>query len=89
MPGCGDSGRPGVRAANRPGAGCVGSGPNRRLLDAPDLISQRKIAGDLQAEALGLVLYVPGGQYLYRTACRRDITGIISGQFVFWDVQRA
>lgn len=44
---------------------------------------QRKIAGDLQAEAP-----IPDEQYLYRTASRRDITGIISGQFVFWDVQR-
>jgi len=57
-------------------------------LDAPDLPSQQKIAADLQAKALELVPYVPTGQYFYRTACRQDITGIIPGQFVFWNVQR-
>ncbi len=34
------------------------------------------------------VPYIPTGQYFSRTACRRDITGIIQGQFVFWNVRR-
>ena len=57
-------------------------------LDAPDVPAQKRIAADLQRAALDQVPYIPGGQYFYRTACRRDITGIIPGQFVFWNVQR-
>jgi peptide/nickel transport system substrate-binding protein len=57
-------------------------------LDAPDLPAQQKIAAELQAQALDLVPYLPTGQYFYRTACRNDITGIIPGQFVFWNVRR-
>jgi peptide/nickel transport system substrate-binding protein len=58
-------------------------------LEAPDMPAQQKIAAELQAKALELVPYLPTGQYFYRTACRNDITGIIPGQFVFWNVQRA
>jgi peptide/nickel transport system substrate-binding protein len=57
-------------------------------VDAPDLAGQRAIAADLQREALSQVPYIPTGQYFSRTACRRDITGIIQGQFVFWNVRR-
>jgi peptide/nickel transport system substrate-binding protein len=57
-------------------------------LEAPDVPAQQKIAAELQAKALELVPYLPTGQYFYRTACRNDITGIIPGQFVFWNVRR-
>ncbi|MEA2745436.1 MAG: peptide/nickel transport system substrate-binding protein [Acetobacteraceae bacterium] len=57
-------------------------------LEAADVPSQQKIAAELQAKALELVPYLPTGQYFYRTACRTDITGIIPGQFVFWNVRR-
>ena len=57
-------------------------------VEAPDLPSQQKIAAEIQAKALELVPYVPTGQYFSRTACRNDITGIIPGQFVFWNVRR-
>jgi peptide/nickel transport system substrate-binding protein len=57
-------------------------------LEAPDTASQQRIAADLQGKALDLVPYLPIGQYFYRTACRNDITGIIPGQFVFWNVRR-
>ncbi len=57
-------------------------------LEAPDLPAQQRIAADIQSKALELVPYVPTGQYFYRTACRQDITGIIPGQFVFWNVRR-
>jgi peptide/nickel transport system substrate-binding protein len=57
-------------------------------LDAPDLPTQQKIAAELQAKALELVPYAPTGQYFYRTACRDNITGIIPGQFVFWNVRK-
>jgi peptide/nickel transport system substrate-binding protein len=57
-------------------------------VDAPDLAAQQKIAVSLQAKAFELVPYLPTGQYFQRTACRNDITGIIPGQFVFWNVRR-
>ena len=57
-------------------------------LEASDVPSQQKIAVDIQSNALELVPYIPTGQYFYRTACRHDITGIIPGQFVFWNVRR-
>ena len=57
-------------------------------LEAPDLASQQHIAAQIQGKALDLVPYVPTGQYFSRTACRHDITGIIPGQFVFWNVRR-
>jgi peptide/nickel transport system substrate-binding protein len=57
-------------------------------LDAPDIPAQQRIAADLQGKALELVPYIPTGQYFYRTACRHDITGIMPGQFVFWNVRR-
>jgi peptide/nickel transport system substrate-binding protein len=57
-------------------------------LEAPDVASQQRIAGDLQVKALELVPYLPTGQYFTRTAHRGDITGIIPGQFVFWNVRR-
>ena len=57
-------------------------------LEAPDLTGQTRVAADLQRAALDWVPYIPGGQYFYRTACRRDITGIIPGQFVFWNVRK-
>ena len=57
-------------------------------VDAPDVPTQQKIAADLQRKALEQVPYLPTGQYFYRTACRHDISGIIPGQFVFWNVRR-
>jgi peptide/nickel transport system substrate-binding protein len=57
-------------------------------LEAPDVAAQQRIAAELQAKALELVPYVPTGQYFARTACRKDIAGIIPGQFVFWNVRK-
>jgi peptide/nickel transport system substrate-binding protein len=57
-------------------------------VDAPDLAAQQRIAAEIQRKAFELVPYFPTGQYFQRTACRKDITGIIPGQFVFWNVRR-
>jgi peptide/nickel transport system substrate-binding protein len=57
-------------------------------LEAPDVAWQQHIAANLQVNALELVPYLPTGQYFTRTAHRGDITGIIPGQFVFWNVRR-
>ncbi len=58
-------------------------------LETPDLAEQKRIAADLQRAALDWVPYIPGGQFFYRTACRQDVTGIIPGQFVFWNVRKS
>jgi peptide/nickel transport system substrate-binding protein len=57
-------------------------------IEAPDLAAQQEIAAEIQRTALELVPYFPTGQYFPHTACRRDITGIIPGQYVFWNVHR-
>ena len=61
---------------------------NEAWLEALDLDGQRRIAADLQREALRQAIYFPTGQFFTRTACRRDITGISQGPFVFWNVRR-
>jgi peptide/nickel transport system substrate-binding protein len=57
-------------------------------VEAPDVAAQKRIAAELQVQALDLVPYLPTGQYFQRTACRNDITGITPGQYVFWGVRR-
>jgi peptide/nickel transport system substrate-binding protein len=57
-------------------------------VDASDVASQQKIAAALQRKAFEQMPYLPTGQYFQRTACRQNITGIIEGQFVFWNVRR-
>ncbi len=61
---------------------------NDAWLEAPDLGAQQHTAADLQREALQQAAYLPTGQYFSRTACRRDISGILQGQFLFWNVRR-
>jgi peptide/nickel transport system substrate-binding protein len=61
---------------------------NEAWLEAPDQDAQRRIATDLQREALQQGVYFPTGQYFSRTASRRDISGILQGQFLFWNVRR-
>jgi peptide/nickel transport system substrate-binding protein len=61
---------------------------NNAWVDAPDLAARKRIAAELQRVALDQVPYIPTGQYFSRTACRRDVTGILPGQFVFWNVKR-
>jgi len=57
-------------------------------VEAPDLTAQQRVAADIQRKAFEQVPYLPTGQYFYRTACRNDISGIIPGQWVFWNVRR-
>jgi peptide/nickel transport system substrate-binding protein len=57
-------------------------------LEAPDLPTQQKIAGDLQVAALEEVIYLPTGQYFLDSAWRSDIKDVVKGTFVFWNVKR-
>ena len=57
-------------------------------LDAPDVAAQKKIAEELQLQALVDVPYVPLGQVLIATAYRDSIAGVLNGFVLFWNVKR-
>ena len=56
---------------------------------APDDAAQRTIARSIQRQAFQDVPYIPLGQYFIPTAHRSDLTGMIHGNPVFWNVRRA
>jgi len=58
-------------------------------LDAPDVAAQQRIAADIQRQAFQDVPYIPLGQYFYATSYRKDLTGVLPGFPVFWNVRRA
>ena len=58
-------------------------------LEAPDLAAQQGIAAEMQKQAFEDVPYVPLGQNFYPTGFRSDITGIMDGFVIFWNVKRA
>ena len=58
-------------------------------LDAPDLTSQKKIAAELQLQALTDVPYIPLGQALQATAYTKKISGVLAGSVLFWNVKKA
>jgi peptide/nickel transport system substrate-binding protein len=56
---------------------------------APDLAGQQKVAADIQRQAFIDVPYVPLGQVRGVTSYRKNISGVLQGIPVFWNVQRA
>ena len=60
----------------------------QQWIDAPDLAAQKKLAVALQLQALRDVPYVPLGQYVAATAYRKNITDILNGFVMFWNVRR-
>ncbi len=58
-------------------------------LAAPDEAAQKKIAVAMQLRAFDVVPYIPLGQQFNPTAYRKDITGILNGIPVFWNVRRS
>jgi peptide/nickel transport system substrate-binding protein len=56
---------------------------------APDLAGQQTVARDIQAEAFRFLPYLPLGQYLQATACSTQLTGVLNGFALFWNVKRA
>jgi peptide/nickel transport system substrate-binding protein len=60
----------------------------QQWIDAPDEATRKKLAVDLQLQAFQDVPYVPLGQVFNDTAYRKDITGILNGFVVFWNVKR-
>ena len=53
-----------------------------------DLEAQQKIAVALQLQALQDVPYVPLGQTFSPTSYQNDISGILNGFVIFWNVKR-
>ena len=60
----------------------------QQWIDAPDLAAQKKLAVELQTQALHDVPYVPLGQYVAATAYRKDIADILNGFVIFWNVRK-
>jgi peptide/nickel transport system substrate-binding protein len=57
--------------------------------DAPDLAGQKKIAAEIQAQAFIDVPYIPLGVYYNPSVYRRDVTDILHGFPIFWNMRRA
>jgi len=57
-------------------------------LDIPDVATRRHIARDMQIQAFQDVPYIPLGVYLLDTAYRNDLTDVLQGFPIFWNVRR-
>lgn len=57
-------------------------------IEAPDMEAQKKIAVEIQLQALHDVPYIPTGQNVYETSYQKDITGVLNGFVIFWNVRR-
>jgi peptide/nickel transport system substrate-binding protein len=57
-------------------------------LHAPDPAAQRSLAEQIQVQAFRDVPYVPLGQQFQQTAYRAELSGILPGMPVFWNVAR-
>jgi peptide/nickel transport system substrate-binding protein len=60
----------------------------QQWLDAPDVAAQKRLAVDIQKQALVDLPYVPLGQYFYATAYQPNVTGVLDGLVVFWNVRK-
>ncbi len=58
-------------------------------IQAPDADAQKKLAVALQQQALIDVPYVPLGQTFSPTCFARDITAVLNGFVIFWNVKKA
>ena len=60
----------------------------QQWLDAPDLAAQKALAVQLQEQALIDVPYVPVGQYFFSTVFQNNISGVLDGPPLFWNVKK-
>lgn len=58
-------------------------------LDTPDPAAQRRIAAEMQAQAFQDMPYLPLGLFYNPCAFRADLTGILHGFPIFWNMRRA
>ncbi len=57
-------------------------------LSAADVAEQKRLGERMQLQAFQDVPYIPLGQSISPTAFRSDITGVLNGQPVFWNIRR-
>ena len=57
--------------------------------EAPGLAAQRLIAAQMQVQAFQDVPYLPMGLFYNRAVYRADLTGILRGMPIFWNIRRA
>jgi peptide/nickel transport system substrate-binding protein len=57
--------------------------------DAPDEASRKALATQIQVHAMQSVPYVPLGQYVRQTAHRSNVTGLLTGMPLFWNLRKA
>jgi peptide/nickel transport system substrate-binding protein len=55
---------------------------------APDLDARRRLAAEIQKQAMLDVPYVPLGQFRTKTAYRKTLTDVLEGWPMFWNVKR-
>jgi peptide/nickel transport system substrate-binding protein len=60
----------------------------QQWLETPDLATQQSLARDMQLQALIDVPYVPTGQIMQATAYRTNLTGVLNGFVLFWNVRK-
>jgi peptide/nickel transport system substrate-binding protein len=58
-------------------------------IDAPDLAAQKKIADEMQRQWFVEVPMLQSGQWMQPTAHRADITNLLPGFALFWNVRRS
>ena len=58
-------------------------------LVAPDAAAQARIGIEMQRQAFIDVPYVPLGVFYQPTAYRKELTGVLKGLPLFWNVRRA
>ncbi|HLJ05145.1 MAG TPA: ABC transporter substrate-binding protein [Acetobacteraceae bacterium] len=56
---------------------------------APDLAAQKSLANQIQLQAFQDVPYIPLGQYFQPTAYQANLTGMLTGNPMFWNLKRA
>ncbi|HEY0419845.1 MAG TPA: ABC transporter substrate-binding protein, partial [Acetobacteraceae bacterium] len=59
-----------------------------KWLKAPDLAAQKKLAQQIQLQAFEDVPYIPLGQSMTPTAFRADLTNMLDGLPLFWNLRR-
>ena len=57
-------------------------------LYTPDLATQTSLTADIQKQAFQQVPYLPLGQYFQSWTYKRNLTGVINGMPLFWNVDR-
>jgi peptide/nickel transport system substrate-binding protein len=63
-------------------------GLREEWLDASTVSARQRIAVAIQARAFTDVPYIPLGTFYPSTVYRSEITGVLEGQAIFWNVRR-